>query len=428
MKDTFNTYTWDAYGDLASVNGATATYDAFGRMAENASGSHQFVYSPGGQHPLAVMSGQTPLDVYVPLPGGAVAVYNSSGTLSQYNHGDWVGSARLFSTPARAAIPAMSYAPFGEGYAGGQQWIQFTSAGNAWTVADNENQSGSLEDFTFRRYSPVQGRWISPDPAGMGAADPSNPQSWNRYAYVLNNPLSYTDPTGLECVWDDGSFDSADDEKTGSAGGCAGQGGTWVDPDLFENAMLTNGQWNSNFGGWSGSANANLAQNWVSPSGGVSADAVNPNSILSSLSSDLSYGLNFTRSFFGGFTLNFGPGSCLGVAAGSFKPVLDAAKSVRENSEKYVAPIVASLPGAGTSLANGLYSTVQYGADRGNALEMGGAISATATFLATQGQAAVTAVANAATNPAVALGTADLALAWGVGNEAVAAYQGTCHP
>jgi hypothetical protein len=24
--------------------------------------------------------------------------------------------------------------------------------------------------------------------AGLGAADPSNPQSWNRYAYVMNDP------------------------------------------------------------------------------------------------------------------------------------------------------------------------------------------------------------------------------------------------
>ena len=203
-NDTFNTYTWDSYGNLASVNGQTATYDGFGRMVENHNGSNQFVYSSAGQQPLAWMQGQVPLYVYVPLPAGAFAMYNSSG-LVQYNHADWLGSARLFSTPSRTAIPALAYAPFGEGYAGGAGWwIQFTGAGNAWTVADSENQSGSLEDFLFRRYSPVQGRWISPDPAGLSAADPTNPQSWNRYAYALNNPLSNIDPAGLDCIYDNG--------------------------------------------------------------------------------------------------------------------------------------------------------------------------------------------------------------------------------
>ena len=51
----------------------------------------------------------------------------------------------------------------------------------------------------FRRYSSTQGRWLSPDPAGLGAADPANPQSWNRYAYVLNNPINVVDPLGLAC-------------------------------------------------------------------------------------------------------------------------------------------------------------------------------------------------------------------------------------
>ena len=38
---------------------------------------------------------------------------------------------------------------------------------------------------------------MHPDPAGLAAVDPSNPQSWNRYAYVLNNPLRLVDPQGL---------------------------------------------------------------------------------------------------------------------------------------------------------------------------------------------------------------------------------------
>jgi uncharacterized protein RhaS with RHS repeats len=44
-----------------------------------------------------------------------------------------------------------------------------------------------------RSYDAEVGRFISPDPA---PGDPASPQSWNRYAYVGNNPLRYTDPTG----------------------------------------------------------------------------------------------------------------------------------------------------------------------------------------------------------------------------------------
>ncbi len=142
--------------------------------------------------------------------------------------------------------------------------------------------------------------------------------------------------------------------------------------------------------------------------------------------STLGWAWNFTKSFFGGFTIDTSPGSCLAVAINSYNPVVNALKKTQDYAKNYVAPLVPLLPGVGASIANGLYSTVQYGADRGNALEMGGAISATATFLAAQGQTAVSAIASAARNPYVALTVADAALLWGVGNEAVAAYQGKC--
>jgi hypothetical protein len=40
-----------------------------------------------------------------------------------------------------------------------------------------------------------------PDPAGLAAADITNPQTWNRYAYVMNDPIGVCRPAGpiLRC-------------------------------------------------------------------------------------------------------------------------------------------------------------------------------------------------------------------------------------
>jgi RHS repeat-associated protein len=69
----------------------------------------------------------------------------------------------------------------------------------------NQGTASGLYDFPAREYG-IQGRWPSPDPAGLAAVDPTNPQSWNRYAYVLNNPLNFIGPSGMGLcdvhVWD----------------------------------------------------------------------------------------------------------------------------------------------------------------------------------------------------------------------------------
>lgn len=197
LGDTFNTYTWSAYGNPASVNGQALVFDALGRMVENSTSGREYIYAPGGSQVLAVMNGQTPVQTMFPLAGGATAVYDASAHLS-YAHADWLGSGRLVTSSTRTMLSDSAYGPFGEQYAATGSGYIFTGQ-QQWTAM-------GLDDFLFRRYSPVQGRWVSPDPAGLAAVDITNPQSWNRYAYVNNNPLRYIDPLGL-CggTWTTGS-------------------------------------------------------------------------------------------------------------------------------------------------------------------------------------------------------------------------------
>ena len=47
-----------------------------------------------------------------------------------------------------------------------------------------------------RYYNANYGTFWSPDPGGLATADPSNPTSWNRYAYVYDDPVNFTDIIG----------------------------------------------------------------------------------------------------------------------------------------------------------------------------------------------------------------------------------------
>jgi RHS repeat-associated protein len=179
---------------LATLGGNAETYDALGRRVEQYNGSAytEIVYGPGGNK-MALISGQTVTKVFAPLSGGATAVYNSSG-LSYYRHPDWLGSSRVASTTTRTLYYDGAYAPFGENYAEtGTTDRNFTGQNQDLTPG----ATAPLYDFLYREYQPTQGRWVSPDPAGTSAVDPTNPQSWNRYVYALGNPLANIDPLGL---------------------------------------------------------------------------------------------------------------------------------------------------------------------------------------------------------------------------------------
>ncbi len=182
--DGYHTYSWDAEGRPVSIDTVTVIYDALGRWVEHGT-SPQMVYDATG-YPLGLMAGQTLSEARVPLSAGAKAVYNPA--LSAYWHPDWLGSERLRSSPSRTVIFDTAYAPYGETYASQPSGAEPSFTGQYQDVAVD------MFDFPFREYHPTQGRWISPDPLG---GDVFNPQSLNRYAYVLNSPTSLTDPLGL---------------------------------------------------------------------------------------------------------------------------------------------------------------------------------------------------------------------------------------
>ncbi len=188
-NDNSHTYGWDADGNSISLDSVGLTFDALDRMVEqNRSGAYtEIVYGPGGGK-LALMNGQTLTRAFVPLPGKASSVYTNSG-LDHYRHSDWLGSTRLTSSPSRNYVSSLAYAPYGETYASsGTPDSSFTGM--------NQDTVSTDYDFKYREYS-IQGRWPSPDPAGLVAVNPANPQSWNRYSYVVNNPLDLTDMGGL---------------------------------------------------------------------------------------------------------------------------------------------------------------------------------------------------------------------------------------
>jgi RHS repeat-associated protein len=119
------------------------------------------------------------------LSGERVAV--REGSTVDAAVGDHLGSVTVLAQGGSVA-GATRYLPYGTIRFEGGVWPtdrRFT--GQRW-----EGALG-LYDYNARFYDPALGRFLQPDPV---VPEPGNPQALHRYAYVYNNPLRYTDPSG----------------------------------------------------------------------------------------------------------------------------------------------------------------------------------------------------------------------------------------
>jgi RHS repeat-associated protein len=108
---------------------------------------------------------------------------------TRHFHLDHLGTPRLITGNGGAEVSRHTYHPFGEEIAPSataREKKQFTG---------HERDSESLDYMHARFYAPFMGRFLSIDPT-WESADLRRPQSWNRYAYVMNNPVHMTDPDG----------------------------------------------------------------------------------------------------------------------------------------------------------------------------------------------------------------------------------------
>jgi len=123
--------------------------------------------------------------------GGAFRIIGGTDEGLYYRHGDHLGSTSVLSDEdgLKVADSEVVYAPFGEIREG--DLSELTDFG--FTGQQLDRSTGGLMYYGARYYLPSLRRFISADTIVPGAA---NPQSFNRYSYVINNPLVLIDPTG----------------------------------------------------------------------------------------------------------------------------------------------------------------------------------------------------------------------------------------
>jgi RHS repeat-associated protein len=203
-----NSYGYDANGNQVTrtINGVTLTlsYDAQGHIVSvsGPSLSASFVYDGDGKRVKSTINGETTYFVgnYYEQTGTTITKYYYAGSqrvamrvgnTAYYLLTDHLGSTSLTTDSSGNVISELRYTAWGSvKYQAGSSPSDYTFTG----------QYGY--DFGLMYFN---ARWLDVDTAHFAQADSLIPgagqsQAWDRYAYSLNNPLLYIDPTGHDPV------------------------------------------------------------------------------------------------------------------------------------------------------------------------------------------------------------------------------------
>ena len=197
---------WNEDNRAISISNIFFTYDGSGQRVRKTTGLNTTLYF-GNVYEIRNGTGF----IHLYANGQRVASVSTDGSGNiQYYHVNHLGSSAAITNQNSIPQQNIDYYPYGSyqpgtptAPAGGFPGVHYTFTGQ-----ERDDETG-LYNYGARLYDPLLGRFISPDSI---ISKPRKLQAFNRYSYVLNNPLKYVDPSGHQ------------DEGGGDEGG-GGEGG-----------------------------------------------------------------------------------------------------------------------------------------------------------------------------------------------------------
>jgi len=191
-------FTYDAESKQTKVESTNSSQQVTGTIGE-------YFYDGDGKRvkKYVLSTGETTIFVYDAV-GKQIAEYSTiaadtANAKVAYLTNDQLGSPRINTDANGNVVSRHDYHPFGEELSTSQrsthqEYADDTSR-KGFTGYEHDGEI-NLNFAEARVYSSSLGRFSIPDPENTGA-DLTVPQSWNGYSYVINNPINYTDPSGL---------------------------------------------------------------------------------------------------------------------------------------------------------------------------------------------------------------------------------------
>ncbi|MGB5441541.1 MAG: RHS repeat-associated core domain-containing protein, partial [Gammaproteobacteria bacterium] len=218
------TYAYDANGNMLSGAGRTIAWNSFNKAAQITKGTttlsfgydadHNRIKQVNGDHAIYYLSPRIDAGAhyekeidgtliehkhYIYAAGQSIALYTTksdSTERTRYLHKDHLGSTNVITDESGTIVERMSFEAFGSrrnvDWSSATGVIESLETHHGFTGHEHLDEVDIIH-MNGRLYDPQLGRFLSPD---VQVQYPENSQSFNRYSYVHNNPLSYTDPSG----------------------------------------------------------------------------------------------------------------------------------------------------------------------------------------------------------------------------------------